>query len=102
MLCKWASWRERVIRASECGIPTEVISDGFRRSRLPDAVWYGISDDVELLFACIGRRGMSLLEGRRLKIDLSDMAGLAGGNQMNKTCGAEISELRKRTRDPHV
>ena len=45
---------------------------------------------------------MSLLEGRRLKMDLSDMAGLAGGNQRNKTCGAEISEMRERTRDHHV
>ena len=45
---------------------------------------------------------MSLSEGRRLKMDLSDMAGLAGGNQRNKTCGAEISEMQERTRDHHV
>ena len=45
---------------------------------------------------------MSLLEGRRLKVDLSDMAGLAGGNQRNKPCGAKASEMQKRTRDHHV
>ena len=35
-------------------------------------------------------------------MDLSDMAGLAGGNEKSKTCGAGISEIQKRTRDHHV